>query len=142
MDRSKFAVSRGRIAGLLVIACGAWLAPAAHAQWIDAGGMANQMHQHDLLRDQTLRDPPDDDDGDAQETKSQARAANRPQAVDQVAMKAEMQRMIERRKRELLPEYERRVRADGRPSADRWLRDVATEMGRRDGAEIRARYGQ
>ena len=69
-----------------------------------------------------------------------AAATQRP-AVDEIAIKAELRRMVEQRKRELRPEYERRVREDGKPSADRWLRETAAELGRRDGADIRARYG-
>ncbi|WP_133000974.1 hypothetical protein [Luteimonas arsenica] len=64
-----------------------------------------------------------------------------PQALDEATIKAEMKRMVEQRKRELRPEYERRVREDGKPSADRWLRETAAEMGRRDGAAMRAKYG-
>lgn len=69
------------------------------------------------------------------------RAANTSQAADEAEIKAELRRMVEQRKRELRPEYERRVREDGKPSADRWLRETARELGRRDGAEIRARFG-
>lgn len=78
----------------------------------------------------------------AQAVKPQAGAANTSQAVDEAAIKAELRRMVEQRKRELRPEYERRVRVDGKESADRWLRDAAAEMGRRDGARMRAKYGQ
>ncbi|MBJ6979427.1 hypothetical protein [Luteimonas sp. MC1895] len=77
----------------------------------------------------------------AQAVKPQAGAANTSQAVDEAAIKAELRRMVEQRKRELRPEYERRVREDGKPSADRWLRETAHELGRRDRAEIRARFG-
>ncbi|MBJ6984361.1 hypothetical protein [Luteimonas sp. MC1750] len=77
----------------------------------------------------------------AQAVKPQAGAANTSQAVDEAAIKAELRRMVEQRKRELRPEYERRVRDDGKPSADRWLRETAHELGRRDRAEIRARFG-
>lgn len=78
----------------------------------------------------------------AQEAASQAGTANPPQALDEAAIKAELKRMVEQRKRELRPEYERRVRADGKPSADRWLRETAAELGRRDGAAMRAKYGE
>ena len=72
----------------------------------------------------------------------QAGTANPSQAADEAAVKAELRRTVEQRKRELRPEYERRVREDGKPSADRWLREAAAEMGRRDGAAMRARYGE
>ena len=39
----------------------------------------------------------------------------------------------------LRAEYERRVRVDGRASADAWLRQVAAEMGRQAGRAERAR---
>lgn len=61
-------------------------------------------------------------------------------AIDERALRADMQRMIEQRRRELLPEYERRVRSDGKASADDWLRKRAEELGRRDGATIRRKY--
>src|SRR5690606_25916827 len=61
-------------------------------------------------------------------------------AIDERALRADMQRMIEQRRRELLPEYERRVRSDGKASADDWLRQRAEELGRRDGATIRRKY--
>lgn len=64
-------------------------------------------------------------------------AAAQATQVDQQALRADIQRSIERRRRELLPEYERRVRTDGRASADDWLRARAAELGRRDGEAIR-----
>lgn len=78
----------------------------------------------------------------AQEPARPENAAGQPQALDEAAIKAELRRMVEQRKRELRPEYERRVRVDGKASADRWLREASAEMGRRDGAEMRARYGR
>ncbi|HRO26022.1 MAG TPA: hypothetical protein PK743_06640 [Luteimonas sp.] len=139
MSPMMFASSRKMLLACAVsFACLLLLPAIGQAQWIDAGGMANQMHQHDLLRDQTLRDPPDDDDVD-EDGKSLAPSVRGD--PDQAAMKAEMQRMIELRRQEFLPEYERRVRADGRQNADQWLRQVATEAGRRDGVAIRRKYG-
>ncbi len=64
------------------------------------------------------------------------------QAVDEQALRADMQRMIERRRRELLPEYERRVRSEGRTRADAWLREQAHALGREDGAEVRRRHAR
>jgi len=77
----------------------------------------------------------------AQDAARHREAATQRQAVDEIAIKAELRRRVEQRKRELRPEYERRVREDGKPSADRWLRETAGDLGPRDGAEIRARYG-
>ncbi|MGJ4729968.1 hypothetical protein [Luteimonas sp. SDU101] len=117
-----------------------------HAQF-DAGGQASLMQQHTLMRNQSTGDGPDWVDREALRRKNggkvMADAAPRAGArVDQAALEQDLRRMIDRRRAELLPEYERRVRDDGRPSADRWLRQVATELGRRDGAQVRARYGQ
>lgn len=129
-------------AAILIAATGFFCAiPDARAQLIDAGGQANLMQQHELLRNQTTGDGPDwvepgDDRAVPAKPVRQDGARNR-----EAAMRAEMRRMFERRRRELLPEYERRVRADGRASADAWLKQVATEMGRRDGEAIRARFG-
>lgn len=113
MGRSNVAVSCRWMAVLLMLACGALPALAAHAQ-----------------------------EAAPQQPVPQSRTAPAPQTLDEVAIKAELKRMVEQRKRELRPEYERRVREDGKPSADRWLRETAAEMGRRDGAEIRAKYGE
>ena len=119
----------------------------ARAQLIDAGGQANLMQQHTLMRNQSTGDGPDWVDREALRRKNGGTvmprsAQQRASTVDRAALERDMRRMIERRRAQLLPEYERRVRADGRPSADRWLREVAAEMGRRDGTQIRAKYGQ
>ena len=103
--------------GLVVVA--ASLVLPAHAQWIDAGGQANLMHQQELLRNQTTGEG-----NDARET----------------AMQAEITRAYERRKSELRPEYLRRVRLDGKPTADAWLRRTSAELAKRDNAAIRERY--
>lgn len=130
--------------GLLAAVC---ILPPARAQLIDAGGQANLMQQHTLMRNQSTGDGPDWVDREALRRKNGGKvmpesAARSDAPIDQAALERDMRHMIERRRAQLLPEYERRVRSDGRPSADRWLREVATEMGRRDGQEIRARYGQ
>lgn len=49
---------------------------------------------------------------------------------------------INARMREIAPEYNRRVRLYGKPSADRWLAKTAREMGRRDGAAARKAAGK
>lgn len=130
--------------GLLALAC---LVAPANAQLIDAGGQANLMQQHTLMRNQSTGDGPDWVDREALRKKNggtvMPRSARPAGAViDQAALERDMRRMIDQRRAQLLPEYERRVRSDGQSSADRWLREVATEMGRRDGAQVRARYGQ
>ena len=107
----------------------------AHAQLIDAGGQANLKQQHTLMRNQSTGDGPD-----WRKPKKGDPAGLSP--AQQAAIKSELQTMIERRRREFLPEYERRVASEGKPAADAWLRQVATEAGRRDGAAIRAKYGQ
>jgi hypothetical protein len=67
-------------------------------------------------------------------------AANGPGvAMDEATLKAELRRRVDAHRRRLLPEYERRVKADGRDSADRWLRAEATAAGRLDAQELRAR---
>ena len=128
--------------GLLVMAC---LATPANAQLIDAGGQANLMQQHTLMRNQSTGDGPDWVDREALRKKNggtvMARSARPAGEIDQAALERDMRRMIDQRRAQLLPEYERRVRSDGQASADRWLREVATEMGRRDGAQVRERYG-
>lgn len=128
--------------GLLALAC---LAAPANAQLIDAGGQANLMQQHTLMRNQSTGDGPDWVDREALRKKNggnvTARSARPAGEIDQAALERDMRRMIDQRRAQLLPEYGRRVRSDGQASADRWLREVATEMGRRDGAQVRARYG-
>lgn len=119
----------------------------ASAQLVDAGGQANLMQQHTLMRNQSTGDGPDWVDREALRQKNGGKvlpgsSARRDAPVDQAALERDMRHMIERRRAQLLPEYERRVRRDGRASADRWLREVAAEMGRRDGEQIKARYGQ
>lgn len=61
-------------------------------------------------------------------------------AVNEQALRQDMQRAIDQRRRELLPEYQRRVRTDGRSSADAWLRNTAERMGREDGERVRRRH--
>lgn len=59
----------------------------------------------------------------------------------QAQLRNEFQRRVDGHRRKLLPEYERRVQRDGRASADAWLRQTADTLGRRDAAELRAKYG-
>jgi hypothetical protein len=112
--------------GLLAVAV-MWLGlfcPAAHAQWIDAGGQANLMHQQELLRNQTTGDG---SDWIADDTKREK--------VDQ-----ELRKMGEQRKLQLQPEYARRLRADGKVKADAWLMRTSDELARRDRDALRAKY--
>ncbi|MGY1519253.1 hypothetical protein [Luteimonas sp. A482] len=60
-----------------------------------------------------------------------------PGGIDEQRLHADMQRAVDQRRRELLPEYQRRVRDEGRSSADAWLRGEAERLGRRDGERIR-----
>lgn len=71
-----------------------------------------------------------------------ARAQSSAEGIDQARMRADMQRMVDQRRRELLPEYQRRVQAEGRASADAWLRAEATRLGRRDGEQVRRNHEQ
>ena len=48
---------------------------------------------------------------------------------------------INAKMRAIAPEYNRRVRLYGKPSADRWLAKTAREMGRRDGTAVRKARG-
>jgi len=129
-----FPKSQRRLLMAMVIAGAALPALPAFAQF-DAGQQANLMHQHELMRNQSTGDGPD-----WRKPKKGDPAGLSP--AQQAAIKSELQTMIERRRREFLPEYERRVASEGKPAADAWLRQVATEAGRRDGAAIRAKYGQ
>jgi hypothetical protein len=65
--------------------------------------------------------------------KSSGALQSRPGSLQQpsAAEMAAMQRLIE-------PEYKRRVRVDGKASADRWLAATAREMGLRAGRAARA----
>lgn len=130
--------------GLLGAVC--LLAP-AQARPIDAGGQASLMQQHTMMRNQSTGDGPDWVDREALRRKNGGKvlpgSPSPPDAgVDRAMPAQDMHAMMERRRAQLLPEYERRVRSDGRPSADRWLREVAADMGRRDGEAARARYGR
>ena len=135
-----FASSRHAAAAGILLLGALWLSvPVATAQEGGAGDMSNQRHQHAPPRDQALRDAADEDEvSDSRARAVQAGPGDR--RIDEHALKADMQAIIERRRRELLPEYERRVRTDGRQQADAWLRARAAELGRRDGEAIRAKY--
>ena len=69
-----------------------------------------------------------------------AAQASQRGAIDEQALRQDMQRAIDRRRRELLPEYQRRVREDGRANADAWLRATAERLGREDGERVRRNH--
>lgn len=99
--------------------------PMAHAQWIDAGGQANLMHQQELLRNQTTGEGPD-----------WAGEDKPPEGSDQ-----DLRKRREQRRLELQPEYARRLRAQGKTHADAWLARAMQELARRDRDGLRARNG-
>lgn len=124
---------------------------AGPASAFDAGGQAALMQQHSMMRNQSTGDGPDWIDREAQRRKNNGKVmksndgpapATTQRRIDKAMVEAKKRRMMEQRKRELLPEYERRTRTDGKAIADRWLREAAIEAGRRDGAAVRARAGQ
>ena len=104
--------------GLAGVCCAAL--PAWSQALIDAGGQANLMHQHQLMRQQSGSD-------------GAAADAQKKTPREQAALPAEARRSLAQHRRELRPEYERRVRRDGRPAADAWLRATAERLGRREG---------
>lgn len=119
----------------------------AQARPIDAGGQANLMQQHTMMRNQSTGDGPDWVDREALRRKNGGKVLPGSPGVpdageDRATPVHDMVALMERRRAQLRPEYERRVRTDGRSSADRWLREVAAEMGRRDGEAARAGYGR
>lgn len=97
--------------------------PVGRAQWIDAGGQANLMHQQELLRNQTTGDGPDWADEDKPS-----------KGIDQ-----ELRKKREQRRLELQPEYARRLRAEGKIKADAWLVRATQELAQRDRDALRAR---
>ena len=55
-------------------------------------------------------------------------------SATQPASNARMQALMQ----SIKPEYDRRVREDGKASADRWLRTVAWDLGQKEGRATRA----
>lgn len=82
-----------------VLALGVVLCGGAGAQGIDAGGQANLMHQHELLRNQTTGN------SDHLDSRRPAPVGNR----------------LQWHRKNLRPEYERRVRVNGKADADAWF---------------------
>lgn len=87
---------------------------------IDAGGQAMIMHQGDLLEQQTA---PNNDSPTPSKRVSRATSTGCSLARD---------------RERLRPEYERRVRAEGRQAANAWLQQEATALGRQAGARAKA----
>lgn len=138
--------SRVRLAALCLGMLGAlgFARPLA-AQSTDAGTRADPPQPHALVRTHRAGSGPDRVDPEAGgQTRSPQRAAGAAgqRALEQAEVEADLRRMIAQRRRELLPEYEHRVRRDGKASADDWLRARATELGRRDGESIRRKHGR
>lgn len=69
---------------------------------------------------------------DAARKRGQAAASPR-------TLSPQQQGVVQNYMQSLRREYERRVRADGRASADAWLRGVAADLGRQAGEAERAR---
>jgi len=61
-----------------------------------------------------------------------------PVAADP-ALRLELQRRMERHRRQLLPGYESRLRLEGKAAADVWLRHEALERGQREAEALRRR---
>ena len=82
----------------------------------------------------------------ALENQSDADRTRLPEAgltpAREAQLRDEFRRRVDGHKRQLLPEYERRVQRDGRASADGWLRQTAAALGRRDASELRAKYAE
>ena len=103
------------------------IASSALAQdiWFDAGRQAQIMSNGQLLQQQTA---PDQDRSPG----TRARANDRSSG-DREGAPNPMHCISQSERDALRREYERRMRADGRASADVWLRQTASEMGQRAG---------
>lgn len=104
---------------------------AAQQPWIDAGQQAMIMHQGDLLEQQTTQGDDDVEDADG-DTEALVASPN-PDAKT-----AGLACAMEREREKLRPEYERRLRADGRLAADAWLRQEAAVLGQQAGERAKA----
>lgn len=110
---------------IVIAAAMAGMTGAASA--IDAGGFALQQHQHQLLRQQTA---PDNGGG-----------TGRGSNIRKQQMQSEIKALQARHRRELLPEYKRRVKLHGQQAADAWLRKESARRGREAGLYIKRKYG-
>ncbi|MCK8780014.1 hypothetical protein M0654_08455 [Rhizobium sp. NTR19] len=91
------------------------------ASGFDAGGFAMQQHQHQLMRQQSTPN----------------NSKEQPRARRYSSQEKSLRGRLLQRKQRLRIEYEQRVRRDGRPSADRWLKKEATRLGREAGRAVR-----
>jgi hypothetical protein len=120
--------------GLVLAAQASW----AHAQYsadatMDLGTGYGQTAMSQSILDGTR----DIDSGNRSDRRTQRRAV---QGTVRPTGFADRQALAQARAREIAPEYQRRVRMEGKASADRWLTRKAWEMGQRDG-QIRRRAG-
>lgn len=113
----KYRILMRRLA--LGIAASTAITATTHARqpWIDTGAMDDRMHQ--------------DGHGRASATGRDDAGMADPVANDPVLL-GKLQRRMERHRRELLPEYQRRLASDGSASADLWLQREASTRGRRE----------
>lgn len=109
----------------------ATLAMTGGAFAIDAGGFAFQQHYHQLLQQQTAPN----NIGPSKKRKIAPRAAKQQQ------MQAEIAALHAKHRRELEPEYNRRVHMHGKRAADTWLRKEAERRGRQTAIHIKRKYG-
>ena len=132
MKRREAVMLKIRRMDLLLIL--ALLPCAAHAQdygsgWSDVSeGSRQNLMQQEALRDRMRT----------------SEAARRDADVSQSSQSTSIQEqqytaLAQARMRQLAPEYNRRVQADGRASADRWLAAAARTLGRHDGRAARPR---
>lgn len=106
-----------------------FLAQTAYA--FAAGGLALQQHQNQLMRQQPGVDAPTP----GPKTRELAQASKMtPQ------MRAEIDRLRRVHMRRLAPEYNHRVKTEGRKAADLWLQREATRLGRRAALDLRRKH--
>lgn len=79
--------------------------------------------------------------GEDEAVPAKDRNAHGSEAERQAAIKRAIAQRVEARKRVLVPMYERRLREDGKASADAWLTATVKEIARRDAEDIRRQYG-
>lgn len=108
-----------------------------------AGAFAQDMSfQPDYIGSNALSNALEGNAGSAERKPGTDLAAPTLTPAQQAQLKDELQRRIAAHRQRLLPEYQHRVRSDGRDSADAWLRETAQRLGRQDANELRARYGR
>ena len=121
---------RTTAAGLALAFGPAILWPSASAaQLIDAGQQAMIQHQGDLLEQQTA---PNNRQGRRSPPKRVSGAVRTAQTGCSIAADRER----------LRGEHQRRVRLEGRAAADAWLRQAASDLGRRTGERAKSGLAQ